>query len=383
MSRTLAVGVIGCGNISTSYFDLAPLFQGFEMVACADLNAELAQQRAQKYGLQAMSVTEMLASSEIDLIVNLTIPAAHYQVSLQAIEAGKHVYSEKPLVLNLEDGLNLKRVAEERNVRVGSAPDTFLGGAHQLARHLIDSGKVADIVSGTCHVMSPGMESWHPNPDFFFKAGGGPILDLGPYYIANLIQLLGPVASVIASASIPSKQRRITSQPRYGELIDVETPTTIHAVLTFQNGALITLGASWDVQTHEHAPIELYGQQGSLTLPDPNFFGGALTLTQGEQVIPVSESWEHPFGKANQIHGDLALANYRTVGLAEMVQAIHSGQEHMCSLDRALHGVEVMTGILTSAQTDERVSLITSCERPRALDPAAAQSLLKQTTRGN
>ena len=187
MAKKLGVGVIGCGNISAAYFRLAPLFRGIEMRACADINAEAAKARAAEFGLRAETVDGLLAAQDIDIIVNLTVPAAHYGVSKQILDAGKHVYSEKPFVLSVAEGLDLKKRAEKKGLRIGSAPDTFLGGAHQLARAIVDSGKLGRITSGTCHVMNHGMEHWHPNPDFFYAPGGGPILDLGPYYLANLI----------------------------------------------------------------------------------------------------------------------------------------------------------------------------------------------------
>ncbi len=274
MAKKLGVGVIGCGNISTAYLGLAPLFRGIEMRACADINMQAAKARAKEYEIRAETVDNLLKADDIDIVVNLTVPAVHYDVSKQVLDAGKHVYSEKPFVLSVKEGLDLKKRAEKKNLRVGSAPDTFLGGAHQLARHLIDSGKLGRITSGTCHVMSHGMEHWHPNPDFFFQPGGGPMLDLGPYYISNLVQLIGPVKQVAALATIPAKERTISSKPRAGEKIPVNTPTTIFALLEFENGAAITFNASWDVWDHGHAPMELYGEEGTMFVPDPNFFGG-------------------------------------------------------------------------------------------------------------
>jgi predicted dehydrogenase len=242
MGKTLGVGLIGCGNISTSYLGLAPMFNGIEIRACADINADAAKARAEEYDIRAETVGGLLVAEDIDIVVNLTVPAVHYEVSAQVLDAGKHVYSEKPFVLSVEQGRDLAARAKKGDLRVGSAPDTFLGGAHQLARNLIDTGKIGRVTGGTCHVLSPGMEHWHPNPDFFFQAGGGPILDLGPYYISNLVQLIGPVRRVVAMSSIPTPERKITSKPRYGEMIKVETPTTVHAVLEFGNGALVTLG---------------------------------------------------------------------------------------------------------------------------------------------
>jgi len=307
-----------------------------------------------------------------DIVVNLTIPNAHFAVSKQILEAGKHSYSEKPFVLTLEEGAELARIASEKGLRVGSAPDTFFGGAHQLARHLVDTGAVGKITSGTCFVQSPGMEMWHPNPDFFFQQGGGPVLDLGPYYISNLVQLLGPVARVTAMSSSASEYRTITSQPRYGEKIKVETPTTIHAVMQFDSGAQITFCSSWDVWQHGHANMELYGQTGTLHVPDPNFFGGEVRMTEKDKFSSIGEAWDHPFSKAN----DRGHANYRTAGLADMAQAILEDRPHRCSLEFSLHVVDVMTSILRAGEEGKVIDIATSCERPQALSPEAAQALL-------
>lgn len=376
MAKKLGVGIVGCGNISAAYFRLAPLFRGIEMRACADLNQDAAKARAKEFGVRAETVDGLLAADDIDIVVNLTVPAAHYGVSKAALDAGKHVYSEKPFVLSLKDGLDLKKRAAKKGLRIGSAPDTFLGGAHQLARSLVDSGKLGRITSGTCHVMSHGMEHWHPNPDFFFQPGGGPILDLGPYYVSNLIQLIGPVSRVAALASIPARERTISSKPRAGQKIKVETPTTLHALLEFENGAVITFSASWDVWQHGHQPIELYGEQGTLHVPDPNFFGGTVRYTSGESEVKKQPKWDHPFARPNEMHGKDARANYRTAGLADMAIAIQEGRPHRCSLEASLHAIDVMTGILKSGETGKFVAMQTTCERPAALGIAEAKALL-------
>ncbi len=379
MTKTLGVGIIGCGNISAAYMKLSPLFRGIEVRACADVNAEAAKARAEEFKLRQETVDGLLASDDIDIIVNLTIPSAHYEISRRAIEAGKHVYSEKPFVLSVEEGQALAKAAEEKGVRVGSAPDTFLGGAHQLARHIVDSGQIGKIVSGTCHVMSHGMEHWHPNPDFFFLPGAGPVLDVGPYYITNLIQLIGPVKRVGALSSIPAKERTILSEPRKGEKIPVETPTTIHAVMEFESGAIITLGASWDVWHHKHSNMELYGEKGSLHVPDPNFFGGDLAVTEEGNVLDELPDWPHPFAVPNQgLEEGRPLANYRAAGLADMAQAIMEGRPHRCSLEMSLHAIDVMTSILKSGETGSFVTLQTTCERPAALGVDAAGDLLAE-----
>ncbi|MFN7010868.1 MAG: Gfo/Idh/MocA family protein [Allorhizobium sp.] len=377
MARELGVGIIGCGNISTTYFSLAPLFKGLNVLACTDLNMNAAELRAEEYGVKAQTIDELLANDALDIIVNLTIPDAHYAVSKRILEAGKHVYSEKPLVLSLEEGEELRRIASGKGLSVGCAPDTFLGGAHQLARAYIDKGGIGRVTSGTCHVMSPGMEMWHPNPDFFFLPGGGPILDLGPYYIANLINLIGPVKRVAALTSMASDTRTITSQPRAGQVIPVRTPTNIHALLDFHSGATITLSASWDVWSHRHANMELYGTEGSLFVPDPNFFGGLVEASGRNKDIQPVEGWDHPFGVDNQEHANGPRANYRTAGLADMAVAILEGRDARCSLERALHGVDVMTAILKSGETGQFVTLSTTCTQPAALGVDEARALLR------
>lgn len=379
MSKNLGIGIIGCGNISAAYLTLAPLFRGMEMRACADIDRAAARARAREFKVRAETVAGLLAADDIDIVVNLTVPAAHYEVSQAALEAGKHVYSEKPFVLSTEEGLELERLASEKGLRVGSAPDTFLGGAHQLARHLIDEGRIGRVTGGTCHVMSHGMEHWHPNPDFFFKRGGGPVLDLGPYYISNLVQLIGPVRRVAALSSIPSSVRTITSPPRNGETISVETPTTVHALMEFANGARVTFSTSWDVWHHGHAPMELYGEDGTLYVPDPNFFGGEVRHTSRADAVDTPSNWHHPLSRPNQESAGGGLANYRAVGLADMAVAIMEGRDHRCSLAFALHVVDVMAGILESGETGRFVAMRTECDRPAALGIEEATALLRES----
>jgi len=370
--ETAGVGIIGCGNISTAYLTLAPMFKGVEMRAVADLNMDAARAQADAFGVEALSVEDLLASDKIDVVVNLTIPDAHFGVTKSILEAGKHAYTEKPIVLTMEEGETLRALADAKGLRIGSAPDTFLGGSHQLARRLIDDGRIGDVAAGTAHVMSRGMEHWHPNPDFFFKPGAGPMLDIGPYYVTNLIQLLGPVSRVGALTTSAFEYRTITSEPRAGEKIKVETPTNIHALLQFETGATVTLSTSWDVHVHRHGHMGLYGTDGSLFLPDPNFFGGPVELGEpGGHIVPMPE-WNHPFGVPNQEDR----ANYRCAGLADMVAGLTQGRAHRCSLELALHAVDVMTSVLKSGETGGFVELSTTCERPEALGPDAARALM-------
>ena len=375
--ENLGIGIIGCGNISTSYLRLAPLFKGLEVRAVADINMDAARARAAEFGTRALSVDDLLAAKDVDIIINLTVPDAHFGVSKRILEAGKHAYSEKPLVLTLEQGVTLRDLAKAKGLSVGCAPDTFLGGAHQQARALLDEGRVGDIIAGAAAVQNHGMEAWHPNPDFFFLPGAGPMLDLGPYYVANLINLLGPVRRVGALTSIPETERTINNGPRLGEKVPVKTPTNIHALLEFVSGATIQLSTSWDVWHHKRNHFELYGTEGTLYVPDPNFFGGTVEIGGKDGSLTKIEPWDHPFGKNNQHHNGRDLANYRTAGLADMAVAHMEGREHRCSLERTLHGVEVMTACIQSGESGQFVTMTTTCTRPAALGIAEAQALLR------
>ncbi|PRY23717.1 putative dehydrogenase [Aliiruegeria haliotis] len=374
---THGVGIIGAGNISTSYLELAPLFKGLDVRAISDLKPEIAEAQAKKHGVRACTTDELLAADDIDVIINLTIPDAHFDVTSAILKAGKHAYSEKPYVLTLAQGEALRALAAEKGLRVGSAPDTFLGGTHQQARAMIDQGAIGTVTSGTAHIMSRGMEHWHPNPDFFFQPGGGPVLDMGPYYITNLVQLLGPVKRVAALASMGSATRTIGTGPRRGETVPVDTPTNIHALLEFASGATINFSASWDVKAHHHREMELYGSDGCLFLPDPNFFGGGLEMADADGKVTAVDVWDHPLGRANQDHGGTAQANYRAIGLADMMAAIAEDRPHRCSLELATHVVDVMTSLLRSGETGSFVDLSTTCERPAPLDPGAAGALMR------
>ncbi len=371
----MKVGVIGCGNISTAYMQLAPMFAGFTITACADINPIAAQRQALEFDCQAKSIDELLADPAIGLVINLTIPAAHYRVSEQILLAGKHVYSEKPYVLSTAEGKALRKLAKGKGLQIGSAPDTFLGGAHQAARQCIDDGTVGQIVGGSCYFQSPGMEGWHPDPDFFYQPGGGPILDMGAYYISNLVQFMGPVQRVVAMSSKPFATRTISSEPRAGQAIAVEVDTSVRAILEFHQGAQVSFAASWDVRAHEHNCMELYGTKGTLYVPDPNRFGEPVRFSDGEtenQIAPLQVVGAENF---EDLDGGL-IANYRGVGLADMVAAIHEGRPHRCNGDLALHVIDVMTSILHSAESGQFVTLETSCERPAALGDDAARSLM-------
>ena len=372
----LGIGIIGCGNISTAYLKLAPLFKGLEVRAVADINMDAAKARAAEFNVKAQSVDDLLANPALDIVINLTIPDAHYPITKRILEAGKHAYSEKPLVLTLEQGTTLRDLAKAKGLSVGCAPDTFLGGAHQQARAILDEGTIGQITTGNAAIQAHGPESWHPSPEFFYQPGAGPVMDMGPYYIATLINLLGPVKRVGALTSSAEPERTIGSGPRQGQKIKVNTPSNIQALLEFHSGATISFSASWDVWHHKRNHFELYGTKGTLYVPDPNFFGGTVEVALAGGEAQVQSPWDHPFGKINQNHNGRDLANYRTAGLADMAQAHMEGRDHRCSLERTLHGVDVMTSILKSGETGQFITLTTSCTRPAALGIAEARALL-------
>jgi predicted dehydrogenase len=296
----IGIGLVGCGNISSIYLQNIPRYRGLSLRACADTRPEAAAAQAGRFGIAALSVDELLARDDIDLVVNLTPPNAHFGISLAALRAGKHVFSEKPLAVDFEEGRRLVDEAERHGLLLGCAPDTFLGAGGRLARRLVDQGAVGTILSGTAFLMSHGMEHWHPDPEAFFKPGGGPILDMAPYYLNALVNLIGPVRRVFALSGTGFAERVITADsPRRGERIKVETPTTVMALLEFASGAQVTFCMSWDVWRHGHPAIELYGTDGSLRVPDPNFFGGAVELTERSGDWQTIDSSNLPLGAPN------------------------------------------------------------------------------------
>ena len=278
------IGIIGCGNISHSYLKGAARSELVRVRAVADVRMEAAHQKAAEYGVQALTVDQLLADPDIQIIINLTVPLAHAPVSLQIIDAAKHVYSEKPLVTRHAEAEALMLAAAAKGVRVGCAPDTFLGAGHQACRRAIDAGRIGRPIAGTAFFATHGMEHWHPNPEFFFKRGGGPMLDIGPYYVTQLVNLFGPVTRVAAQTTMGSATRTVTSDPLKGSIIEVEVPTTINGVLSFANGASVTVTTSWDVWKHTRVPFEIYGSEGSMLVPDPNFFGGEPMVTERDGI---------------------------------------------------------------------------------------------------
>jgi predicted dehydrogenase len=361
----VGVGVIGCGVISGAYLKAAKGFPILDIRGLADVVPAAAEARAQEFGLQAAGIDALLADPSIEIILNLTVPKAHVAVGLQALEAGKHVYSEKPLGVAFKDGKRLLERAAKKRLRVGSAPDTFLGGAHQTCRRLIDSGKIGTPVGGTAYFMCPGHERWHPAPDFYYQAGGGPVLDMAPYYLTDLVNLLGPVARVAAMTSKPKKERIITSRPRNGQRIPVLVATHAVGTLDFVSGALVQVGMSFDVPAHRHSPIEIYGSEGTLIVPDPNWFGGDV------EFAAAKDKWEKL-----KIEFPYAEADYRSIGLADMAHAIRANRPHRASGTLALHVLEVMEAFDCSAKAGKAVPIGTRPERPAPLSESLVRRKL-------
>lgn len=379
----LGVGIIGCGVISSIYMQNMPMFAGVKLVACADMRPEVAQAQAAKHGIEALTPDALLARDDIGIVVNLTVPNAHFAVSHAALTAGKHVFTEKPLTTSVADGRRLVAEADARGLKLGCAPDTFLGAGGRLARRMIDEGRVGRVLAGSATLLSHGMEHWHPDPEFFFKPGGGPVLDLGPYYLAALVNLLGPIARVQAVGQKGFATRTITAPgPRTGQSIAVDTPTTLMALLEFGQGAQVMFTMSWDVWKHGHPAIELYGTEGSLRVPDPNFFGGAVetTVRDGEWRAHAADAM--PYGRPNYRgpawpESRPSQANFRCLGLAELASAALHGTPHRASGRLALHALEAMHGILTAAETGQAVAVETQVDRPPALPDDVARGLAR------
>lgn len=351
------VGIIGCGNISGIYLkNLTGAFGITEVAACADLIPERAQEKAKEFGVpKACTAAELLADPEISIVVNLTIPAAHTEVNLAALKAGKHVYCEKPLALTREEGKKVIGLAREKGLRVGCAPDTFLGAGLQTCRKLMDDGWIGVPVAATAFMTCHGHESWHPSPEFYYQRGGGPMFDMGPYYLTALVSLLGPVKRVTGSARVSFPQRTITSRPKYGKVVDVEVPTHVAGVMDFENGSVATVITSFDVWSANLPRIEIYGSEGSLAVPDPNTFGGPVLFRlrdRGEwKEIPLLFGYDE---------------NSRGAGVADMAHALAAGGGHKANGDLAYHVLDIMQGFHDASASGSHYELQSTCRRPDA-----------------
>lgn len=349
------IGIIGCGNISDIYFKADAKFDMMQIVACADLMVERARAKAETYGVRAMAVDDLLADSSIDIVLNLTIPGAHADVDRAAIAAGKSVYAEKPLALTREDGKAILAAAAAAGVRVGSAPDTFLGAGLQTCRKLVDDGWIGEPIAATAFMTNHGHESWHPDPEFYYKAGGGPMFDMGPYYLTALVSIMGPVRRVTGATRITFPQRTITSQPKYGQSIDVDVPTHVTGLLDFAGGAVGTIITSFDIWSSTLPRLEIYGTDGTLQLPDPNTFGGPVLVKRGRDAAWSEVPLLFPYAE-----------NARGLGVADMAHAIHSGRAHRANGELANHVLDIMCAIHDASDGGGHVELTTTCARPAA-----------------
>jgi predicted dehydrogenase len=351
------IGVIGCGKISSIYLQILQTFDILNIIACADLDMERARMQAESFHIpRALHVEELLADPEIELVVNLTIPSAHAEVGLATIAAGKALYNEKPLALTREQGHQLLAAAQAQGVRVGCAPDTFLGSGLQTCRKLIDQGLIGTPVAANAFMMSHGAESWHPNPDFYYQPGGGPLFDMGPYYLTALINLLGPIRRVTGTAKITFPERIITSEPKYGTKISVNTPTHIAGVMDFVGGAVGVLVTSFDVWSHQLPRIEIYGTDGTLSVPDPNTFGGPVRLRR---------AGENDWREIPLTHG--YTTNSRGIGVADMSYALRAEQPHRANGALAFHVLDSMQAILEASAEGRHIVLTSTCSRPEPL----------------
>jgi predicted dehydrogenase len=364
----IRTGIIGCGKISDQYFDGMGRYAVLDVVACADLDEARARAKAAERGVRADTVAGLLAAPDIDLVVNLTIPAAHAQVNRDALLAGKHVYCEKPFALNMTDGRAVADLARERGLLVGCAPDTFLGGGQQTARDAVDRGLIGRPLNALAFFQSAGHESWHPSPEFYYKPGGGPMFDMGPYYLTALVNILGPARAVTAVTGRAFDTRPILSQPLAGTIMGVEVPTHYSATVEFANGAIATLVMSFDASPGPSLPrISLHGSEGTLEVPDPNRFDGETT------------HWKLRAKKGRDVQHTHTIDRGRGSGVADMAYSIlRPGRPHRVSGELALHVLEIMEAADRSGSTGRRVELATTCAKPAALPGSLAPDELDE-----
>ncbi|MCL1987270.1 MAG: Gfo/Idh/MocA family oxidoreductase [Firmicutes bacterium] len=363
----MKIGIVGCGAISGIYLqNITGVFKEVEIVGVCDLIAERAEKVSNEYNLHIYkNMEEMFADSKVDIVLNLTRPYEHFDVSIKAIEAGKHVYTEKPLGATLEEGIKLTEAANKKGVKIGGAPDTFLGAGIQSCRKLIDDGYIGSLVGATAFMTNHGHESWHPDPEFYYQFGGGPMLDMGPYYISAMVNLMGAVTSVVGMGKSSFATRTITSQPHFGKIVDVNVPTYTMGLLQFDSGAIGSIFTTFDVHVANVPIIEIYGSDGTLAVPDPNTFGGPIKLYRPEQrefkELPLT------FGYPE---------NSRGLGLADMAKAIETNRSHRASNAQLLHVLEVMTAIEKSATTGGTIKIESKYQRTAPMENATLAGIL-------
>jgi len=370
MAEKVRVGLVGCGAISGHYLKHAKNFPILDFVACADINGESAKQKAEEFAIpRVLKVDELIEDDAVELVLNLTVPKAHVPVALKAIEAGKHMYAEKPLGVNRDEAKKVIEAAKKKRVKVGCAPDTVLGAGIQTARKAIDDGVIGDPVGFTAFMLCKGHEHWHPSPEFYYEVGGGPMFDMGPYHLTTLLNLLGPVKKVSGMATIAIPERTITSEPKKGKKVKVETPDHICGTMQFHNGAIGMLGMSFAVKFATHdgkAPITIFGTKCTLKVPDPNVFDGQVFVrTESDQDWrEVPHAFSTGYGRA--------------VGVADMAYAIRSGRNSRCNGQQAFAVVDLMQGFLDSARSGEVYKPVAKYQRPELMPTGLAFGTLDE-----
>lgn len=370
--KKAGIGVIGCGDIAEIYLKNIALYDNIELVAVANRTRSRAEEKAKLHGCKVMEVDELINCPDIDIILNLTNPDAHYSLNLKALDAGKHVYSEKPLAATFEQAKDLVKTAKEKGLLIGCAPDTFLGARPQTMRKMLDEGWIGEPVAASAFFANRGPENYHPGPAPWYKEGGGPTLDIGPYYMSFLVHMFGAAESVVSMSKISFEERTITNGPLYGEKVKVEVPTHVTGTVKFKNGVLCTVILSFDVCDTMLPRVEIYGKEGTMIMHDddplggPDRYGGPLLYRRIEDA-------DFRMGPADDVPRtpwkDVPLCfdyreNSRAIGLSDMARAVLKGGDFRANGDFALHSLEIQHALIESAKTLTPYILTTTCERP-------------------
>lgn len=359
MGEPLRIGMVGAGKISGAYLSTLGRLPGVRLTAVTDLDRGRAETAAVAGGGAAVvpTVADLVARDDVDAVLNLTVPAVHAEVALAALRAGKHVYGEKPLAADRKEAESVLEAARESGLRVGCAPDTVLGTGTQTARKAVDDGLIGTPVAATAFMTTAGHEAWHPDPEFYYRPGGGPLLDMGPYYLSALVHLLGPVVRVTGASSRPRAEREIGSGPRAGHRFPVEVDTHVTGILEHAGGALSTLVMSFDIRAARLPRIEVHGTAASLSVPDPNGFDGPVEIHRGDgwQALPVSAGY--PDGG-------------RGTGLADLADALAAGRPHRASAELAAHVLDVMLTLMDAADQGAALPVTSTCQRPAPVESA-------------
>ena len=378
------IGLIGCGNIAETYFRSQEYFNNIKFISCADIYEEASKKCARENNIKAQSVEELLSDPEVDVVLNLTIPQAHFEITKKTLLANKHSYCEKPLAISFDQGKELINLAKNRSLYLGNAPDTFLGGGGQLSRKKIDDGEVGKILNGNFIFAFPGVQTFHPNPESWFQKGGGPVIDMGPYFFTTLVNLLGPAKNVRARGKKFTNDREYKVGPKKGKKFNVDILTSIMLDIEFCNETIIQGFLSFDVENHGRNHIELYGNKGSIIVPDPNMFGGPVIISKelGSKWNEYSVE-DKCLGKTNIVNSTVRSneapkqANYRGIGISEMIYSIENNLEHRCNGELALHVLDLIESTIKSAEKNIQVELKTTCNKPEPFTDKQVNKLLK------